>query len=578
MRLMAGAVIAALVAVVVAVSPTSPLPQAEALSGSEFDPGYIISDSAFYDGAAMSEAEIQQFLNQRVAQCGNSRCLKQFTQTTPTRDATPRCARYQGAASESAARILYKVQTACGISAKVLLVTLQKEQSVVTASSPTDWQIRAAMGYGCPDTAACDSLYYGFFNQVYTAAAQFQRYRQNPTFFRHQVGVANQVYLHPASNPAISNPPRCGSVTVTIRNAATAGLYNYTPYAPNQAALSNLYGVGDSCSSYGNRNFWRFYNEWFGSPTTGVESGVPAGVTVGRFAGADRYEVSVLVSQAAYPQGADVVYVATGQNFPDGLAAAPAAAAAGAPLLLTPTNASRANVEAEIRRLAPSQIVVVGGAPSVSDAVYESLSRLAPSIRRDSGPDRYAAAHDIALKGFPEGARTAYLVRGDLFPDALTAGAVAGAAGAPILLVRPSDTVVDEALASTLTRLGVRNVVITGSTASVSGPLGDALRLQPGIQSVIRYGAANRYDAGLAVSRAGFPRATSAYVASGTNFPDAMTAAAVAGATNRPLLLSNGTCVRRNIVQYIGEAGITRVDFLGSTVTLRSSVSDFLRC
>jgi len=53
-----------------------------------------------------------------------------------------------------------------------------------------------------------------------------------------------------------------------LQNQATAGLYNYTPYQPNQAALNNLYGSGDACSAYGNRNFWRIYIDWFGSPTS----------------------------------------------------------------------------------------------------------------------------------------------------------------------------------------------------------------------------------------------------------------------------------------------------------------------
>jgi hypothetical protein len=57
----------------------------------------------------------------------------------------------------------------------------------------------------------------------------------------------------------------CGSGTVYIQNQATAGLYNYTPYQPNPAALNNLYGTGDGCSAYGNRNFWRMFNDWFGS-------------------------------------------------------------------------------------------------------------------------------------------------------------------------------------------------------------------------------------------------------------------------------------------------------------------------
>lgn len=236
---------------------------AQALSGAEFDPGAIISDGEFYDGAAMTEAQIQNFLVSQVGSCANTNCLAAYTADTPTRTwGFGTCATYTGAPAESAARIIFKVQQACGLSAKVILTTLQKEQSLISDRAPSDGVMRKAMGYGCPDTAACDSTYYGFFNQVFAAARQLTWYG-NPggSFTYIRVGEVNAIRYHP--NAA------CGSKNVLIRNRATAALYYYTPYTPNAAALANLGGTGDACSSYGNRNFWVFYNNWFGDPTSG---------------------------------------------------------------------------------------------------------------------------------------------------------------------------------------------------------------------------------------------------------------------------------------------------------------------
>src|SRR5690606_17254112 len=81
--------------------------------------------------------------------------------------------------------------------------------------------------------------------------------------YNYRAGQVNNVLYHPKA--------ACGSAPVFIANQATAGLYNYTPYQPNTAALNNLYGTGDSCSSYGNRNFWRLYWDWFGSPVTDAD-------------------------------------------------------------------------------------------------------------------------------------------------------------------------------------------------------------------------------------------------------------------------------------------------------------------
>jgi hypothetical protein len=90
------------------------------------------------------------------------------------------------------------------------------------------------------------------------SAWQFREYTNNPSAWRYKVGN-NVIQFNP--NTA------CGSSVVNITDQATADLYNYTPYQPNAAALANLNGIGDSCSSYGNRNFWVIWSNWFGSPT-----------------------------------------------------------------------------------------------------------------------------------------------------------------------------------------------------------------------------------------------------------------------------------------------------------------------
>ena len=263
LRALAAAAVCSLAAVLAIALPSQQL-SAQAADLRAFEPGYIISDALFYDSHAMGAASIQSFLNQKGSSCaapaGNT-CLKDFQQTTATRTADTRCAgTYVGANNEPAAQIIAKVADACGINPQALLVMLQKEQGLVTLSAGgSDGRYRSAMGYGCPDTAPCDALYYGFFNQVYTAAHQYQNYAKNPTGYGHRAGMVNQLLYSP--NGA------CGSSAVYIQNQATASLYNYTPYQPNPAALAAGYGTGDGCSAYGNRNFWNYFTDWFG-PTT----------------------------------------------------------------------------------------------------------------------------------------------------------------------------------------------------------------------------------------------------------------------------------------------------------------------
>ena len=228
--------------------------------GEAFDPGNIISDDEFFQRASMSVDEIQAFLDSKITECRDDyTCLNEFEEDTFDREETVLCQAYDGDDNESAAQILYKVSDACGVSVEVLIVLLQKEMGLVTHTWPSSWRFDKATGYACPDTAPCDERYFGFYNQVYNAAKQFKRYANPPgtsRFFTwYPVGKQSNVRWHPRSS--------CGTSPVTIQNQATAGLYYYTPYAPNQAAMANLTGTGDSCSSYGNRNFWRLYNYWF---------------------------------------------------------------------------------------------------------------------------------------------------------------------------------------------------------------------------------------------------------------------------------------------------------------------------
>lgn len=231
--------------------------------GEAFDPGNIISDAEFFTSGTMSVEQIQAFLNEKVPTCRDGYvCMKDFVETTFSRDATVLCQAYEGGTNETAAQIIFKVSNACGVSAEALLVLIQKEMGLVTHTWPSKWRFDKATGYACPDTAPCDERYFGFYNQVYNAARQFKRYANppgtSPFFTWYPIGQVVQVRQHP--NAA------CGTLPVHMKNQATAGLYYYTPYTPNNPAMVNIMSTGDACSSYGNRNFWRIYNYWFKKP------------------------------------------------------------------------------------------------------------------------------------------------------------------------------------------------------------------------------------------------------------------------------------------------------------------------
>lgn len=264
-----------------------------ALSATDFKAGRIIDDAVFYNKDSMNAQQIQDFLNRLIPNCdtwgtspseygGGTRaqyaasrgwhgppyaCLNNYHENPSTHETSFEKGGGAFAGGVSAAQIIYNAAQQYGISPKVLLVMLKKESAgPLTADTwPLKSQYKYAMGYACPDSgpgysANCDAEKSGFYNQMMLAAWQLKYYRDHPNDYRYFIGTNNIQY---------SPDPGCGTKSVNIENIATLSLYIYTPYTPNAGALANYPGTAP-CGAYGNRNFFMFFNEWFGSTYNNV--------------------------------------------------------------------------------------------------------------------------------------------------------------------------------------------------------------------------------------------------------------------------------------------------------------------
>lgn len=234
-----------------------------------FSAGNIISDYMMSNRNSMSLAQIQQFLTSKNP-CNDTDYNKylRLKAAYPSNDwhfenghficlSEERFGDGETLGSgQTAAEIIYQAAQDYYINPQVLLVLLQKEQGLITDTYPNKVQYRAATGFGCPDTAPCSVEYYGFKNQVRKAASMFREvldggWSNYPAY--------KTVYVQYNPNAG------CGGTNVYIENRATSALYRYTPYQPNASALNAGYGTGDVCGAYGNRNFYLYFTDWFGS-------------------------------------------------------------------------------------------------------------------------------------------------------------------------------------------------------------------------------------------------------------------------------------------------------------------------
>ena len=210
---------------------------------------------------------------------------------------------------------------------------------------------------------------------------------------------------------------------------------------------------------------------------TEVEAELDAlGLQVDRVGGADRYETAALLAEGAAPGG--TVFVASGQEYADALAAGPMSAARGLPVLLTRDDHLPRVTREVLQELAPEQIVLVGGSGRVDEGVLAELTAIA-ATERVGGTHRYDTAallaqrHEGGGPGDGFASSTALLAAGQDWPDALTLAARAGAQGSPILLVRPDW--VPTATAAAIEVLESRRAVVVGGSAVVEDAVLEAL-------------------------------------------------------------------------------------------------------
>ncbi|WP_439565166.1 cell wall-binding repeat-containing protein [Microcella sp.] len=316
-----------------------------------------------------------------------------------------------------------------------------------------------------------------------------------------------------------------------------------------------------------------------------------------RLFGDDRYATPVQIARAEFPgtptptspvtPGVPVVYLANGASFPDALSAGPAAALEGGPMLLTPATSLPPGVAAELDRLNPERIVIVGGTGVVSSTVEAQAAVYATAVSnrtiRLGGENRYQTSQLIAQRMLTQGLSTGqalWVATGANFPDALSAGAAAAGKGVPILLVNGAAGTLDTATASFITNtLRSSQVDIAGGTGVVSPGIQAAIDALPSTTTVTRRGGDDRFATSLLINQAAYPlSAPEVFLAYGFNFPDALAGSVVAGLRGGPLYITETPCVRSGMVDHVLNIGPSRVTVFGGPGLVSDAARDLRRC
>lgn len=265
---------------------------------------------------------------------------------------------------------------------------------------------------------------------------------------------------------------------------------------------------------------------------------VEVGKPVYRVAGPDRLATAIAASRSGFDDGqAGAVVLARDDGFPDALTGTPLAIAEGGPLLLTPASSLHADVAYEIERVLPAggTVYLLGGTAALAPTVADSVSALGYPVTRFAGTDRYDTALQVAEQGLGNPS-TILLTTGLTFPDALSAGAAAGALGGAVLLT--AGPVMPDAVAAYIEAHTPSERYAVGGPAAQADP-----RATP-------IAGSDRYITSRMVADTFFPEPAGAAITSGTRFPDALSAGAHTAGT-APLVLTDPADLTLAVRDYL---------------------------
>jgi len=307
--------------------------------------------------------------------------------------------------------------------------------------------------------------------------------------------------------------------------------------------------------------------------TTLITSVAPKLVTnadtsiITRFSGYDRYATSLSISKNGWTT-ANSVIIATGESFPDALCAAPLSKKKNSPILLTSKQALSSDIINEIQRLNAKEAYIVGGTGVVSENVEGQLTSLGLTVNRYAGINRYETSVKVAEQiGTDKGI---VIATGVNFPDALSIAPIAAMEGMPILL---SDT---NTLPPEVENLIKTSFIPKSYLVGGTGVLSNKLKVQ--LPNTKRLGGASRYETNLNIIKefADSLNFNDLFVATGENFPDALSGSALAAKRNAPILLTDGT-ISTNGESYLKSLNIMRVNLLGGTGVISENLASNLQ-
>jgi len=260
--------------------------------------------------------------------------------------------------------------------------------------------------------------------------------------------------------------------------------------------------------------------------------------SVPRIFGIDRIDTSARIAYQGWPYGCETMIITTSEKFPDALAGVALAKKYNAPILITPQNELDSRIEETFQILKPLKIIILGGESAVSLQVENRIREVltwTSDIERIAGENRFETAALIASR-FPVGSGVA-IATGYNYPDALSLASAAATKDYPLLLTAQDS--LPQATEDILKKMSPGFLYIAGGEKAVSEAIITRIKEITSLtdEQIIRFEGKDRYETSSLIQSEFFPETDRIYLATGENYPDALTGAALAASQSKPMLL-----------------------------------------
>ncbi len=303
-----------------------------------------------------------------------------------------------------------------------------------------------------------------------------------------------------------------------------------------------------------------------------------SGATVKRLSGNDRYATSIAISKEGWTH-CDYAILASGENYPDALSAAPLAKKYGCPIILTSKYSLSDDITSEIKRLNAKEVFVLGGSSVIDNNIDSQLSSMNIKASRIAGADRYETSSKIA-----ENLGTCdeiFIASGEDFADALSAAPIAAIKNVPIVLSARNN--LDKNITNFIKSRQIDKFYMVGNTISLSENIYDLLTpLYTPPNSNLdknaerkpeRIDGTDKYDRNINLINK-FKDAinfNTIFIASGNDFPDGLSGAALASKTNSPVILVNESNSDK-VKNLIKDKDVKNIIVLGGEGSVSNSI------